>query len=305
MRDPRRCHRYLGLELAGAKNNKTTLATLEFYPKERKVFLLDLHDKIAGADDGESRESRESNDEALLALIHESIESHDEREAQKPGHGTSLLAVNVPLTLPPCIKCDRKFCPLPSKCSVTEVKWMQSQTRRLARNRGAKIPGFTPYTQRPIELHVRHAVLPEVPQWARFEVDETLGGTKAPLTARMSFLARHLARARIPVIETWPKLTVALLAPDLGLDRRTLSHYRQLEQGVHAREVILERIAQHHEVFIYERDVRKMTQSLACFDAFVCAFTALLSDQGRCARPPRGFPADTGWVTHPIPRRTP
>jgi len=300
VRDPRRCHRYLGLELAGAKNNKTTLATLEFYPKERKVFLLDLHDKIAGAEDADTRESRESNDEALLALIRESAEAQEAREAKRSGPGATLLAVNVPLTLPPCIGCERKTCPLPARCTVPEVKWMQGLTRRLARDRSTKTSGFTPYTQRPVELHIRHTVLPEVPQWARFEIDEALGGTKAPLTARMHFLARHLARVRMPVIEAWPKLTIAMLAGELGIDRRTLSHYRQLEQGVHAREVILERIAQRHEVFIYERDVRKMTHSLACFDAFVCAFTALLSDQGRCARPPRGFPAGSGWVSHPI-----
>jgi hypothetical protein len=160
-----------------------------------------------------------------------------------------------------------------------------------------KVREFTPYTQRPVELWVRYQVLSKLPEASWFEIDETLGGSKAPLTARMHFLKRHLKH--VPLVEVWPKLSIAVMAMQLGLNRRTVASYRQLEQGSHARGEILEAIMEQHGIFIYERDLRKLSQTLASFDAFVCAYTALLSDLDQCTRIPKGFPASTGWVHYP------
>jgi hypothetical protein len=269
--------RYLGLELAGAKNQKTTIAVLEFYPKEHKVFLLDIYDRIV-------TKRYQSSDEALLELIQElTVEL---------GRGTAKMGVNVPLELPPCIGCSRRTCGLSTKCADPSVKWMRDVTRRATKRRE-----FTPYTQRPIELWVRYEVFKLLPDGHHFEIDETLGGNKAPLTARMSFLKRHLNHLRL--LEVWPKLSIALLALHLGLNKRVVSRYRHLEEGFHAREEILEALSTKHGIFIYERDVRKLTHNLAAFDAFVCAYTALLSDSGRCTRIPKGFPTSSGWVQYP------
>lgn len=281
MREPARAsaspRRFLGLDLAGAKNHKTALAVLEYYPREGKTFLLDIYDRIAA-------EEGQSGDEALLDAIRESM-----------GSEKTVLGVDVPLELPPCVTCVRRTCPLPSKCVVPAVKWMREFTRKRA-------PGtdITPYTQRPVELWVRYQALKELSEFQRLEVDEALGGNKAPLTARMGFLKRHLAG--LELVESWPKLTVAFLADELGLPKRIRQSYRQLEEGVHARAEILEALARHRGVFIYERDIQKLSASLAGFDAFFCAYTALLSDSGACVRAPAGFPAATGWVRYP---RTP
>ena len=276
----RETRRYLGLELAGAKNQKTALAALEFYPKERKIFLLDIYDRISTHD-------HQSSDEALLELIEEL------------GPGITKMGVNVPLALPPCIPCTRKTCPLPGECAVPAVKWMRNLTQQLARSsyQDQKILEFTPYTQRPFELWARYLLLPELAPNMTFEIDEALGGNRAPLTARMHFLKMHLSK--IQVIEVWPKLSVALLARDLGIDESLISKYRKLEEGFDAREEILAQISKSKEIFVYDRDLRKLAQSLPAFDAFVCAFTALLSDQMACVRPPKGFPIHSGWVEYP------
>jgi hypothetical protein len=144
---------------------------------------------------------------------------------------------------------------------------------------------------------VRYQVLPRLPEAYRFEIDETLGGNKAPLTARMAFLKRHLGH--LDFTEVWPKLSVATLAAQTGIDRRTISSYRHLEQGAHARERILEALADKHGIFIYERDILKLAHSLSSFDAFICAYTAHLADTGKCVAAPSGFPAATGWVGYP------
>ena len=273
--------RYLGLELAGAKNEKTAVAALEFYPREKKIFLLDIFDKAVAHDD-------QSGDEALLEIIDE----------LKPG--VAAMGVNVPLTLPPCITCHRKACSLPLGCSQPAVKWMHDFSRKIAKNqkeKKSKIKPFTPYTQRPVELWIRHQILPELSESSRFDIDEALGGTKAPLTARMVYLKRHLNDFKL--IEAWPKLTVALLAQENEISRRTISSYRHLEEGIHARTEIIESLADHLGIFIYERDLRKLSRSLAAFDAFMCAYTALLSDSGDCESAPAGFPEESGWVEYP------
>lgn len=269
--------RYLGLDLAGAKNDKTALAVLEYYPKEKKIFLLDIYEKISG-------------DDSLVDLI----------EELEPG--IARIGVNIPLDLPACITCTRKTCPSPQKCTVPTVKWMRESTRKLLKSREprenkVKVLDFTPYTQRPIELWVRYQVLPKLPQGLRFEVDEALGGTKAPLTARMHYLQRHLSK--MPLAEVWPKLSVAILAEQLGLEKRTIARYRHLEEGIHAREEIIEELADRHGLFIYERDIRKLAQSLSAFDGFICAYTALLSDNDQCAEVPSGFPSGAGWIQYP------
>ncbi len=269
---------YLGIELAGAKNQKTALAALKYFPRERKVFLLDIYDKIA-------TQEEQSGDEALLDLIDE----------MKPR--LSRLAFNVPLELPPCITCDRKSCRRSSGCNQPSVRWMREFTRKAAREKSARVKEFTPYTQRPIELWVRYQVLPSLVSAAQFEIDEALGGNRAPLTARMHYLKKHLQD--LPLIEVWPKLTASILATEMGLDRKIISTYRNLEEGAHSRSEILEALSEEHGIFLYERDQRKLANSLTAFDAFLCAYTGLLLDLGQCEKAPKGFPKSTGWIAYP------
>jgi hypothetical protein len=274
--------RYLGLELSGAKNSKTTLATLEYYPKEKKVFLLDVHCGI-GAD------ATKDSDAVLI----ETLLDHAN------GHPDFKIGVNVPLTLPPCFTCTKKSCAVDG-CTLPEVKWMRTipLSKKPVSKRTAKLKSFfTPYTQRPIELWLKHEVISKLPEKVRFEMDEALGGNKAPLTARMQYLKRHLSDFEID--EVMPKLTVALLMPSLKLTIRQLQNYRKMEDGAEARQIILEKMCDKLDIFIYERDLKKLTQNLNAFDAFLCAYTILLFDRDECVNPPKGFPLASGWIRYP------
>ena len=281
--------RYLGLELAGAKNQKTSLAVIEYYPRANKIFLRDIFDKIIPLDpkSPDSSHSYQTSDEALVELI----------LGLNPG--IAKMGVNIPLDLPPCIPCTNKHCPYPTHCLVSEVKWMRGIAERSYRSedRSSKVKEITPYTQRPAELWVRYKVLPKLSENLVFEIDEALGGNKAPLTARMHFLTRHLRI--IPMMEIWPKLSVVILASQLGIPERIISAYRHLESGIDSREEILLQLITKHGLFIYDKDMKKLCQSLAAFDAFFCAFTALLADQNQCVKTPKGFPTSAGWIHYP------
>ena len=315
----RETRHYLGLELSGAKNQKTALAALEYYPKERKVFLLDIFDRVsAGGPEDNAPDSSASTppiaanrgvtsgphalttqgDLALIGLIYELTDNLDPKTLK-----TIKMGVNVPLEFPPGISCSASLNKAKATNAVSSsIKWMRDATKKAERAlkndpEGLRVLEFTTYTQRPIELWVRYQVLPKLPSSHRFEIDEALGGNKAPLTARMNYLKRHMGG--LPLVEVWPKLTIALLALELEIPKRVVQAYRRLEEGVHARELILDAISERHGIFIYERDVRKLAASLPAFDAFICAYTALLSDQQKCAKAPAGFPLASGWVQYP------
>jgi hypothetical protein len=282
--------RYLGLELSGAKNSKTTLATLMYYPKEKKVFLLDIHTGI-GADENTNA------DDVLIETIIEHADDHPDMQ----------IGVNVPTTLPPALSFGRNGSLINDPMSLPEVKWMKifsakaklshTSKKKVSKRTAMQKDFFTPYTQRPVELWIKNEVLAKIPEKFRFEIDETMGGNKAPLTARMHFLRSYLQDYEIH--EVLPKLTVALLAPSLKLNLRTLKEHRKLEGGAVARQTILEKMAEHLNIFMYDRDLKKLTQNLTAFDAFLCAYTVLLNDRNECVAPPRGFPAQSGWIRYP------
>ena len=114
---PLQPRRYLGLELAGAKNQKTSLAVLEYYPREQKVFLLDVYDKISG-------HNEQSGDDALIETIEEATSNEKNRVAK--------MGVNVPVELPPCITCMRRQCLTAAGCSEPTAKWMREIARKAA-----------------------------------------------------------------------------------------------------------------------------------------------------------------------------
>lgn len=282
--------RYLGLELSGAKNAKTTLAVLEYYPREKKVFLLDVHTGIGA--DGTS-----SSDDVLI----ETVQDHADE------HADLKMGVNVPLTLPPCLICNRKNCSALTCSSSTEVKWMKNFASKAALSSNRKLTTsklkakqkefFTPYTQRPVELWLKHEVLCKLPDKIKFELDETLGSNKAPLAARMHYLKPYFEQYQLH--EVLPKLTVALLMPYLKLKKKTIQEYRKLEEGVAARNTIIEKMSENLDIFIYDRDLKKITQNINAFDAFLCAYTVLLYDRNECVNPPRSFPVESGWIQYP------
>lgn len=268
--------RFMGINLSGAKNFKTTLVILEYFKREEKIFVLDVVDHLGP-------EGTIPADEVLLAEI-------DNWKSKLNG-----IAVDAPVTLPPCLPCP-KSCKGFSRCPKQATAWMKLFIAKKEAE-GLEPRPISSYTQRPIELWLRYEVLPWIPERYHFEIDETLGGTKAPLTARMHYLARFLDPT--PIFEVLPKLTLALLSEKLELHPRYLSSYRRLEEGALAREKILEALAKKMGIFFYEKDLYRLAASLGAFDAFLSAYTALLNDLGHCVHPPRKFPKDSGWIYYP------
>ena len=123
------------------------------------------------------------------------------------GHrGEAVVAMDAPLTLTACVRCQLPVCPGLASCEVETVRWFRA--RNAAADQQGK-PKYTPYTQRATEvvLHEDHGIMPR----------ETLGQGMGPLTARMAYLRRALSGAFVlnhNLLEVYPKATLTQLFPD-------------------------------------------------------------------------------------------
>ncbi|MBI2604603.1 MAG: DUF429 domain-containing protein [Deltaproteobacteria bacterium] len=272
--------RYLGLSLGGAKSDHTCLTVIDHYRRQDKAFVVDVFEGIGPQKSGPQGHRHEiTADQVILELVGE----------HQPG--IRVLAVDAPLTLPPCLPSCEPSCEGYERCKQPTVRWMRSQYRK-AKETHPKLKHFTPYSQRPVDLYFRY----RHPQDDVFQ-DETMGANLAPRAVRMQYLKGHLKD--IGLIEVWPKLALFYLQKPLGMNRRDFLNYRDLDKGVHVRERILESVVERSRVFIYDRDHRKYIHSMPAFDSFVCAWVALQYGCGRAMKFRGDVPVDSGWVQIP------
>lgn len=261
--------RYLGLSLAGGKTDKTALCSLEYYPKQKKIFLSRLFNRIKS-------EGQVSADLKVCSLV---------AECAKP----KVLAIDVPLQLPKCLRCEVK-CPGYETCTEPEIQWMwKHHDGREKEKRPNKL--FTPYTERCADLYLA-TQLEE-----KLQVQHAMGANMAPLTARALFLQR---RMKVPMIEGNPKVSLWRLGQKLNIAKSHLRFHKHWETGFETREHILQKMIERKWLFIYEQDRKELIENSNAFDSLLMALTGLLFQHGQCEPRPSGFPARENWVAFPL-----
>lgn len=253
--------RFIGVDLGGGKGKTTAVAILR--PTDGRVAVEMLAPRLGEAP---------LYDDALIDLL--------ERKGTR-----AVVAIDAPLTLPPCLRCQVPVCPGQSACVDPAVMAMRgladdgSSHRDLRRGK----PPVTPYTQRVTEvyLHRRRQVLPR----------ETLGQGMGPLTARAAHLVRALAgRFRLDenLLEVYPKATLRLM----GIDK-------PYKKSAHEREARAEILDQLNGDLAFAPGVWRedCVQSDHVFDAVICAYTAYLWHRDGWQRPSDVFaPPEDGWI---------
>jgi predicted nuclease with RNAse H fold len=177
--------RFLGVDLGGGKGKKTALALLEL--DGDAVAVTQIAPRSGGSP---------LYDTALIEFI------------RNLGDDT-VVCVDAPLTLPPCLRCEVPVCPGQDACvdaAVIEMRRLFGAVGPSGRDERRGKPTLTPYTQRATEvyLHKRRGILPR----------ETLGQGMGPLTARAAHLGRALAdrfHLNENLIEVYPRATLELL----------------------------------------------------------------------------------------------
>lgn len=190
--------RFIGVDLGGGRGKNTAVARLELSVNSAGRARLGVAEaKVRHGQRGTGRVPDEPagdslfRDEVLVAYLKRWV---DER---------TVVAINAPLTLPPCIRCTLP-CPTVEHCTVPVVTWMRRWAPRL-RSRGRSDPGkpsITPYTQRATEI-VQEAI--------GVRPRETLGQGTGPVAARAAYLRRVLSpqlRLHENLIEVHPRATI-------------------------------------------------------------------------------------------------
>ncbi len=232
----------LGVDLGGGKGKKTALATLRADGDGAGATITEIAPRSG---------SLPLYDTALIDAIR--------------AHGAdTLLCVDAPLTLPPCLRCVVPVCPGQDECvdaAVVEMRAISASAADGERYRRGK-PPVTPYTQRTTEVYLAHR-LGIVPR-------EALGQGTGPLAARAAHLTRALAdrfRLNENLVEVYPKGTLAAL----GFSRPYKKHLKERE----TRAEILEALS--GELRFGPGVWRELCiQSDHLFDAVICAFTGHL-----------------------------
>jgi len=197
------------------------------------------------------------------------------------------LAIDVPLQLPVCLTCALP-CPGYEACGEPEIRYIHHLYHQ---NEDKKKPRklFTPYTQRCVDAYLAH-------YYGEQEPHHAMGANLAPLTARARFISRRLG---LPSVEVFPRLSVWTLGNSLKINKSTLRVYRNSIGGEDAREILIRAFADQLGVFFYEQDRRMLIENNHAFEAFICAFTAMLQADGRVEKRPRDLPKSQSWLAIP------
>lgn len=257
----------LGVDLGGGKGKKTAAATLR----------VDSRNGATVVDIAPRPREAPLYDQSLLALLR--------------GYGDdTLVAIDAPLTLPPCLRCRVSLCPGQDECVDASVVQMRAAAASHEgdgdRNTRRGKPHVTPYTQRATELRLllERGIVPR----------EALGQGTGPLAARAAHLTRALAdrfRLNENLIEVSPKATLAAL----GFTRRTRKHLHEREARAEVLEALSPGLRFGPGVW---REV--CVQSDHLFDAVIAAYTGYLwaRDDWQGLLAPDARP-DEGWIWVP------
>jgi predicted nuclease with RNAse H fold len=289
---------FLGVDLGGGKGKKTAVARLELRADRELPFVEVVEVGIQTSD------QHPWYDEKLIEYL--GLHASD-----------AVLAVDAPLTLTACVRCQVPVCPGMAECVDPTIAWFRttgaelietavaSDRDRIAAVRSGghgahtapivprKKPAITPYTQRATEvvLHRRHGIIPR----------ETLGQGMGPLTARAAHLVRALGRhgyrLHENLIEVYPKATIHQL-----WGGKIAGRYKREVDTWETRARVLESLRGAVEFGPRSGLSRESClQNDHCFDAVICAYTAYLwaRDGWRLPDDARDVYAVDGWIFAP------
>ena len=263
--------RFLGISLAGGKSDKACVALIEYYPKNKKIFLSRLFEKLKS-------EEKISADLKIHDLIDQNKDTLE------------YVAFDIPWKLPSCLNCLR-VCPGYENCNEEHIEWMWKHSdEKLKKKKPRKI--FTPYTQRCVEMHLATEL--EEP----FILNHAMGSNSAPLLARAQFIKKRLD-PRVKCIEVNPGLTLWRIGRMMDVMKSHLRHHRAAFGGDEARKQFLQAINDKNITFVYHQDMKQMIDNNHAFEAFLCALTGFLKYKDLTEHRPKNFPAYEDWIEFP------
>lgn len=268
--------RFAGVHLSGPNANKTALAVLEGEALTQPLKLVKVYEKIG------SFGTLFSDERLVEVLVY--------------GGPFQQVFIDCPLTVPPCVACQRPTCPGAVKCDDLAVAYMLSISAQVRRRGARKARPVNPQSQRLWD------VLQLVDQEAE-RLEPSYSSNMAPLVARARTLQRRLNSLSPQIVLRETAIAHALdavsaaldLAPDVRLT------YRNFETGLEQRVQIVEALLDVG--WLDEPDepdeLCAVTDTVEGFHAFIAALVGALYHSGLTAAAPKDFVQGEGWVHVP------
>lgn len=274
---------FIGVSLGGARSDRTCIVVLGLNSKTAQFYWSDFYEGIGPK---LSASHLENPDQIFIELIHEIA-----ADSKKNQSFIQSIAVDSPLSLPPCFPACLEECNGYEDCAKPSVRWMNEECLR-QRAENPKVKYFTPYTQRPVDLHFKYSGIP-----VEVLPDETLGSNSAPVAARAQYLRKRLSAFQW--IEVWPKFSIYSLQNFLGIQLHECLAYRDVEEGLKMRKKIFNQIVIRTGLVIETAESDKCVANVHLLEAFICAWVGILHFMGKTVQHPKHLPLSSGWIEVP------
>jgi hypothetical protein len=267
-----------GIHLAGANTQKTALVLTTGDLKLQSLNIYKVYEKIG------SLGSLFSDDRLLDILRHVS-------------HLKELF-VDCPLSVPPCVACQRPRCPGVVHCEDTTVAYMLKLSGERRNRRGKRGRPINPQCQRMMDL------MPQKPLEDSPKLEPSFSGSSAPLVVRALTLQKRLNSMAKPITmrETVVANALVMLAHPLGLTRERVFKYKKFELGKLVREETLRALVDNGWLSLDQEATSQFRDSIPLFQGLITSLMAAFFHQGFTIGPPKDFHDGAeghGWVYLP------
>jgi hypothetical protein len=264
-----------GIHLSGPNANKTALVLVSGDPAQEAIEISKVYEKIGAF-------GTLFSDERLADLL--------------TRHGPlATVFVDCPLTLPPCVACQRPLCPGAVQCDDVAVAYMMAISSRVRRRGARKARPVNPQSQRVWDVM-------RLSEPADEATEPTFSANLAPLVTRARTLQRRLNALdpQILLKETQVSTALEALRQPLGLPDGVKLEYRRFETGLAVRELVIESMIERRLLAPQRTDVMaQVSGSVEIFHAFMAAVVGSLHLAGLTHERPENFREVDGWVHLP------
>ncbi|MBM4252702.1 MAG: hypothetical protein FJ146_12075 [Deltaproteobacteria bacterium] len=268
-------HEAAGIHLSGPNANKTALVLVSGDPGQEAIEITKVYEKIGAF-------GTLFSDERLADLL--------------TRHGPlAAVFVDCPLTLPPCVACQRPLCPGAVQCDDVAVAYMMAISNRVRRRGARKARPVNPQSQRVWDVM-------KLTEPADDATEPTFSANLAPLVTRARTLQRRLNALdpQILLRETQVSTALEALRRPLGLPDAVKLEYRRFETGLAVRELVIEAMVGQRLLAPLRSDlVAQIAGSVEIFHAFITAVVGALHLAGLTRDKPESFREVDGWVHLP------
>ncbi len=265
---------FAGLHLAGPNANKTALVVLRGRPGMAPLRIETVYDRI-GSYGGLF------SDERLVEIL------------TRTGPYAQVF-VDCPLTVPPCVSCQRPVCPGAMQCDDVSVAYMLAISSKVRRRGARKARPVNPQSQRLWDV-----LQLESPSAERLE--PSYSSNLAPLVTRARTLQRRLnaLSPSIELQETSIANTLERMAVALKLPPQVKLSYRNFEEGLERRHQVVERMIDRGWLEDDTDELDDAVQTVETFHALIAAWVGALRHVGLTGKRPKGYVEGEGWVHLP------